>query len=181
MRKLPEAPDKRRLAVFKRIYQHMPHWREQILTGSMDSILTIPETGEEVDFYDLLVGLDDLSPRQREAFELICLQGFTETAAAKVMLPNSKWSTTAQQHLNAALERMVAKYDEHQSGIPRLLTRWRLTMSLHPIVDHHLRTGLQTARQEILDNIEKLKVALAQVDNMLKGEAPAKTESKAAK
>jgi len=182
-RRLPEDPHKRRLAIFKRIYQHMPHWRECIIAGTMGDILTIPETGEEVYFHDLLVGLDSLPPRQREAFELICCQGYTETAAAKIMLPNSRFSTTAQQHLNAALERMVAAYDEAQSGIWRIFHRWRLVMSVHPFIERRVREGLMQARNDIdaeIDKhkaeIDKLKAALGQVDQMLKGQLPGKPE-----
>jgi hypothetical protein len=151
---------------------HMPHWHEQIVAGTMSDIMIIPETGEEVYYHDLLVGINTLPPRQREAFELICLQGYTETAAAKVMLPNSRWSTTAQQHVNAALERMVARYDEHQSGVWKFLKKWRAVMSLHPIVEVHLKDALKAARSDLLAQMEPLKAALGQVDQMIKGEAP---------
>lgn len=171
-RQLPEDPHKRRLAIFKRCYQNMPHWREQIMAGAMTDIMVVPDTGEEIVYGDLLVGLDTLPPRQREAFELICMQGYTETAAAKIMLPESRWSTTVQQHVNAALERMVARYDEHQSGIPRFLKRWRSLMALHPIVTGHLEGALKTARSEIVNQMDELKGALSQVDSMLKSDKP---------
>jgi hypothetical protein len=167
--------------VFRRIYQNMPHWREQIVAGTMTDVLTTPE-GEEIYYNDLLVGLDTLPPRQRQAFELICLQGYTETAAAKIMLPNSRWSTTVQQHVNAALERMVARYDDQQSGLWGLIKRWRALMALHPIVESHLKEALKTAKKDIVEQIRPLQEALGQVDQMLRGEpvvtpsAPAEVE-----
>lgn len=82
----------------------------------MGFIITIPDTGEEIYLLDLLVGIDALPPRQREAFELIALGGWTETDATKVMLPNSRWSTPVQQYADTALARMVASYDEKQAG-----------------------------------------------------------------
>lgn len=115
-RRLPDDPIKRRLQQFKRIFQHMEHWRVLIETGDMDHIITVPETGEEIYLLDLMVGIDSLPPRQREAFELICLLGYTETDATRKMLPHSKWSTPIQQYADTALARMVAAYDAAQSG-----------------------------------------------------------------
>jgi hypothetical protein len=81
---------------------------------SVDGIVVVPETGEEVRLDDLMVGIDSLPPRQREAFELICLQEWTETDATKKMLPDSKWSTPVQQYADTALQRMILAYDNYQ-------------------------------------------------------------------
>lgn len=116
VRRLPEDPVKRRLQQFKRLYQHMEHWKVLIETGDMSHIITVPETGEEIYLLDLMVGIDSLPPRQREAFELICLLGYTETDATRKMLPHSRWSTPIQQYADTALARMVAAYDAAQAG-----------------------------------------------------------------
>lgn len=115
-RKLPEDPHKRRVQQIKRIYQHLEHFQALIEDGhmSLPGIVTIPETGEEIYLADLMVGIDSLPPRQREAFELICLQEWTETDATKKMLPDSKWSTPVQQYADTALGRMIAAYDNYQ-------------------------------------------------------------------
>ena len=117
-RKLPDDPGKRRLQQFKRLYTHLQHFRALLESGQMDlpGIVTIPETREEVYLADMMVGIDSLPPRQREAFELICLQGWTETDATKKMLPGSKWSTPVQQYADTALARMVQAYDAYQDG-----------------------------------------------------------------
>jgi hypothetical protein len=117
-RRLPDDPVKRRLQWFKRTYQHLEHFQCLLESGEMPmpGIITTPE-GEEIYLPDLLFGIEDLPPRQREAFTLICLQGYTETAATKVMLPNSRWSTPVQQYADTALARMVAAYDKKQQGI----------------------------------------------------------------
>ncbi len=172
MRQLPDDPKRRRMAVFRRIYQGMPHWYEQIVAGLMDDIIVDPETNEEIFYGDLLIGIDTLPPRQREAFELICLQGYTETAAAKIMLPGSRWSTTVQQHVNAALERMIARYDEQQSGVRSFIQRLRRLMSLHPVIGKHVQDGLKAAKRELIEQINDLKVASNQVDQMLKETLP---------
>lgn len=178
MPRLPaDDPSRIRLGVFRGLYQHMPHWREQIIAGTMTDIIVVPGTGEEICYGDLLVGLDSLPPRQREAFELICLQGYTETAAAKVMLPDSRWSTTVQQHVNAALERMVLRYDEQQSGVRRLIKIWRSLMELHPVIKNHVEGALKEARKDLLGEINELRGALGQVDQML-GKTPAAPKDK---
>lgn len=94
----------------------MQHWRVLIETGDMEHTITVPETGEEIYLLDLMVGIESLPPRQREAFELICLLGYTETDATRKMLPHSRWSTPIQQYADTALARMVAAYDAAQAG-----------------------------------------------------------------
>lgn len=115
-RKLPDDPSKRRTQQLKRIYQHLEHFRALIEDGHMEmpGIVTIPETGEEIYLNDLMVGYDSLPPRQKEAFDLICRQGWTETDATRVMLPDSRWSTPVQQYADTALQRMIAAYDNYQ-------------------------------------------------------------------
>ena len=117
-RELPSDPAKRRIQHFKRLYQHIQHFHSLLESGDLPFplIVTIPDTGEDVYIDDLLVGIDKLPPRQREAFELVCLQGWTETDAARKMMPDSKWSTPTQQYANSALDRMIASYDEKQAG-----------------------------------------------------------------
>jgi hypothetical protein len=109
-----QAVSKRRLQLFKRTYQNFHLWKALIEAGDAQDILTVD--GEDIYIYDLLIGLDTLPPRQRQAFELICIQGYTESAATAVMLPNSKWSTPVQQYSDQALLRMVTAYDLKQRG-----------------------------------------------------------------
>jgi len=118
VRKLPDDPAKRRVQHMKRLFQHLEHFHSQLEAGNftLPLIVTIPETGEEVYLEDLMCGIDSLPPRQREAFELICIQGFTETDATRIMLPDSRWSTPIQQYADSALVRMIKAYDDKQAG-----------------------------------------------------------------
>lgn len=139
----------------------------------MDRVITDPETGEDIYVGDLLVGLDTLPKRQRQAFELICLRQYTETAARDVLLPNSHSSTPVQQYADSGLARMVSAYDAKQAGqwpppeeskpIKKTKRRSQLMAALHPIV----RQSLEAARKKILAEMEGLKAALKQVDDML--------------
>jgi hypothetical protein len=176
-RRLPDDPAKRRQQVFKRIYQHLEHIWALAEDRGMDRVITDPETGEDIYVSDLLVGLDSLPPRQRQAFELICLQGYTETAARDEMLPNSKSSTPVQQYADSGLVRVIDAYDAYQAGrwpppaLPKSIkkTKRRFTTmaaaALHPL----LRQGLEATKKKILAEIEGLKVALQQVDGLLEG------------
>lgn len=114
--KLPDDPLKRRKAIFKRVFQSMISWRALMEDQGMGDIITAPD-GEDIYYSDLLVGLETLPPRQRQAFELICLRGYTETAARDLLMPDSKSSTPVQQYADIALVRMIKAYDDKQLGI----------------------------------------------------------------
>jgi hypothetical protein len=180
-RRLPEDSIKRRRQVFKRIYQNMEHWKALREDRGMASVITDELTGEDIDLGDLLVGLLYLPRRQREAFELICLKGYTETAARDELLPNSKSSTPVQQYADSGLISMIDAYDLKQIGkwppaakpkpVRKKTTRRRKEVAtptlapIHPLLKKHL----DEARADILAQIEGLKVALKQVDDMLLG------------
>lgn len=118
MRKLPTEPHKRRRQIFKRLYQNLEHFNSLRESGLMDicAIVTDPETNEDICLDDLMVGIDNLPPKQRQAFELICLKSYTETAATEIMLPNSRWSTPVQQYADEGLDKMIKAYDLYQAG-----------------------------------------------------------------
>ena len=117
MRKLPDDPLKRRRQYFKRLYQHLPHYQALRERGDIDicGIIKTPE-GEDICMDDLMTGIDTLPPKQRQAFELICLLSYTETAATAIMLPDSKWSTPVQQYSDEGLDKMIRAYDLKQAG-----------------------------------------------------------------
>lgn len=108
------ATSKRRIQLFKRVYQNYHHWCSLRETGEVDDTLDID--GEEIYLGDLMTGIETLPPRQRQAFELICLQGYTESAARDAILPLSKWTTPVQQYSDDGLKKMVAAYDAKQDG-----------------------------------------------------------------
>lgn len=108
------ATSKRRVQLFKRVYQNYYHWCSLRETGEVDDVLSVD--GEEIYLGDLMTGIETLPLRQRQAFELICLRGYTESAATAILLPNSRWSTPVQQYSDDGLRKMVAAYDAKQNG-----------------------------------------------------------------
>lgn len=124
MRKLPcDDLVKRRLQIFKRLYQHLEHFSALMESGEMDFPGIVPIFDEllpveEVYLPDMMIGLPSLPDRQRQAFELICLAGYTERACTDIMFsPESEWTTPVQQYADTALARMVVAYDEKQEGV----------------------------------------------------------------
>lgn len=111
----PYQESKRRIQIFKRIYQNMEHWKAQQEDYGMSPVITTID-GEDVYYHDLMTGRDTLPLRQSQAFELICLQGYTESAATEILLPDSKWSTPVQQYSDDGLKKMIAAYDAKQAG-----------------------------------------------------------------
>lgn len=105
---------KRRLQLFKRVYQSYYRWESLREMGEMDDVLALD--GDEFYLGDMLTGIDTLPKRQREAFELICLEGYTESETRDVLLPNSTWSTPVQQYSDDGLKKMVIAYDAKQAG-----------------------------------------------------------------
>lgn len=110
----PWDTSKRRLQVFKRIYQNYYLWQSLREAGEVEDVLTIE--GEDYYISDLLVGYDTLPEQQQRAFKLICLEGYTESAATAEILPHSRWSTPVQQYSDDGLKKMVAAYDAKQAG-----------------------------------------------------------------
>ena len=108
------STSKRRIQLFKRVYQNYYHWCSLRETGQVDDVLAVD--GEEIYLGDLMTGIEILPLRQRQAFELICLKGYTESAATAILLPNSRWSTPVQQYSDDGLKKMVAAYDAKQNG-----------------------------------------------------------------
>ena len=142
----------------------------------MPDIMTTPE-GEDIFLGDLMVGIDTLPRRQRQAFELICLKGYTATDACDEMLPNSKSPTPIQQYADSGLIRMVTAYDLKQMGqwppeppsvTPPPTRRQRIMAALHPIV----KAGLEATRKKLQSELESIQAALAYVDEQLSGTAP---------
>ena len=106
-RKLSTDPDKRRLQIFRRIYSHWWEWKALV---EEQHLMFLEVEGETIYFYDLLAGIDDLPPRQREAFVIHILHCTPEREASEIMGTN--WVSLVGQYSTAALKKMVAAYDQ---------------------------------------------------------------------
>lgn len=160
-----------RLEIFSRIYQYMQHWHAQMEMGTMDDIITIPESGEEVYYGDLLVGLDTLPDRERQVFELVHLQGYTQIAAAKLVPhipghPVSEASRAALVHMVRCYDRAEGVIEEQEKAVEVMVEQ------LHPIVAGKLREALDelvAARDEAARRAEEMGREIGRVEAMLSG------------
>lgn len=109
---LSDDPARVRLKTFKLVYQGLPNWEAYRETRGPLDFITTPD-GEIICYYDLMSGFDSLAPKQRWAFTLICLLGYSQDDARDVMMPGHR-ASQVQDHAQAGLRRMVAAYDRKQ-------------------------------------------------------------------
>lgn len=115
---IPDNGPKRRKALFRNVFRNYVVWGQLIENeGPIRSIITVD--GEDIDYYDLMVGYTELPPRQKQAFTLQLLQGHTERQASQIMFPESKKTTSVQQYSSNALDRMIEAYDRVQTKTGR--------------------------------------------------------------
>lgn len=115
---MPTEGPRRRKALFRNIYRNYVAWGQLIETeGPIRSVITVD--GEDIDYYDLMVGYKELPSRQKQAFTLQLLQGYTERQASQVMFPDSTCVTSVQQYSSNALDRMIEAYDRVQTRVGR--------------------------------------------------------------
>jgi len=105
---LSSDPVKRRNQLFLNIYMNYYHWEA---AREDHQITEIWVEGELISFRDLLVGLDTLPPRQKQAFIIHVLQGKTEVETHKVMEFTSPYTRLVGQYASAALLKMIRAYD----------------------------------------------------------------------
>lgn len=117
--------EKERQDLFKRIYRNLFQWRSFIESEGPEKRVIRVGT-EEIDYEDLMSGYPLLPPRQKQAFDLVLIEGMTEGEATKIMFPGSPWSTPVQQYYKAALRRMIDAYDLCQTKEGRRELRARV-------------------------------------------------------
>lgn len=64
----------------------------------------IPVGRHVIDFRDVLEGMSQLTDRQLYSVVLVCIEGLREVDAAKVIIPDSKWSSPIGAYKRAGLE-----------------------------------------------------------------------------
>lgn len=88
-----------------RILRHYNEIYEQYKYSGLEEI-TLPD-GDVMNVHDMLEGIKSLPKRQREAVELMCIQGLKEVEASEIMLPGSKWSSPVGAYKRAGLKKLA--------------------------------------------------------------------------
>lgn len=99
-RKQELIPGKMTWQLLERILNNYQLWHE-IYSKTMESTLQI--NGMTLDFHDILTGIEQLPPRQRQAVKLSCLENRKEVEVAKLM-GFSKWSSQVGMYKRKALK-----------------------------------------------------------------------------
>ena len=91
--------------ILERVLSFYAEWRAAHETHGVE---VISYMGREFHILDVLDGIEDLPPRQRQALTLTCLLGYTQDEAARLMGLTGR-SSPVQQYKDAALDKMLAR------------------------------------------------------------------------
>ena len=86
--------------LLERILNNYHLWHE-IYSRTLETDLTL--NGMTINIHDILKGIDELPPRQREAVVLSCLEGRKEVDVARIM-GFTKWSSQVGMYKRKALK-----------------------------------------------------------------------------
>lgn len=105
----------RKIALLEALLKNWQPWRA-ILEDNGVETLTIG--GEEWNFYDMLDGIKELPPRQRQALWLILIEDKKPVEAARIMFAGSKRivGEMAVQYKNDALAKLIARHEQKEEG-----------------------------------------------------------------
>jgi|SRR5690348_5575329 len=110
-----EEEKARRTAILEGLLKNWQSWRA-ILEDSGVETLTI--NGEEWNFYDMLDGIHDLPPRQRQALWLILIEDKRPVDVARLMFAGSKRivGEMAVQYKDDALAKLLVRHEQKKEG-----------------------------------------------------------------
>lgn len=100
--------------VLERVLRHLPEWQELY---EQEGIEELTYGGVTVNIHDILDGLGELPPRQKEAIELLCLRNMRECDAAAVMLPGSTWASPVGGYKRTGLRKLAQRFNETEAAM----------------------------------------------------------------
>lgn len=110
-----EQEKARKVAILEGLLKNWQSWRA-ILEDS--GIETLVIGGEEWNFYDMLDGIKELPPRQKQALWLILIEDKRPVDVARTMFAGSKRivGEMAVQYKNDALAKLIARHEQQKEG-----------------------------------------------------------------
>lgn len=105
----------RKIALLEALLKNWQYWRA-LLEDSGVETLTIG--GEEWNFYDMLDGIRDLPPRQKQALWLILIEDKRPVDVARIMFAGSKRivGEMAVQYKDDALAKLIARHEQKKES-----------------------------------------------------------------
>jgi hypothetical protein len=110
-----EEEKARKIAILEGLLRNWQSWRA-ILEDS--GIETLVIGGEEWNFYDMLDGIKDLPPRQKQALWLILIEDKRPVDVARKMFAGSKRivGEMAVQYKDDALAKLLVRHEQKKEG-----------------------------------------------------------------
>jgi len=104
-----------KIALLEALLKNWQQWRANLEDNGVET-LTIG--GEEWNFYDMLDGIKELPPRQKQALWLILIEDKRPVDVARVMFAGSKRivGEMAVQYKDDALAKLLARHEQKREG-----------------------------------------------------------------
>lgn len=110
-----EEEKARKVAILEGLLRNWQSWRAVLEDSGVETLVI---SGEEWNFYDLLDGIKELPPRQKQAVWLILIEDKRPVDVARAMFAGSKRivGEMAVQYKNDALAKLVARHEQRKEG-----------------------------------------------------------------
>lgn len=104
-----------KVALLEALLKNWQSWRAILEDSGVETLVI---GGEEWNFYDMLDGIKELPPRQKQALWLILIEDKRPVDVARVMFSGSKRivGEMAVQYKDDALAKLVARHDQRKEG-----------------------------------------------------------------
>jgi len=105
----------RKIALLEALLKNWQSWRAILEDSGVETLVI---GGEEWNFYDMLDGIKELPPRQKQALWLILIEDKRPVDVARAMFVGSKRivGEMAVQYKDDALAKLVARHDQRKEG-----------------------------------------------------------------
>lgn len=110
-----EAEKAKKIAILEGLLKNWQSWRAILEDSGVETLVV---GGEEWNFYDMLDGIRELPPRQKQALWLILIEDKRPVDVARIMFAGSKRivGEMAVQYKNDALDKLVVRHDQRKEG-----------------------------------------------------------------
>lgn len=105
----------KKIALLEALLKNWQSWRAILEDSGVDTLVI---GGEEWNFHDMLAGIGELPPRQKQALWMILIEDKRPVDVAKIMFAGSKRivGEMAVQYKDDALIKLVARHEQRKEG-----------------------------------------------------------------
>jgi len=105
----------KKIALLEALLKNWQQWRANLEDSGVETLMI---GGEEWNFYDMLDGIRELPPRQKQALWLILIEDKRPVDVARVMFAGSKRivGEMAVQYKDDALAKLLARHEQKKEG-----------------------------------------------------------------